>query len=370
MFFVIKQYLKMAMQNVYLPFIYRCYCRRKVQKGKVIFADARGTELPFSMRSVYTRVKGISGCQVQTHFCNFQKLSQLQLLKVCTGFMKEYATAEYVFICDNYLPVSSCRKRKETTVVQLWHSGGLMKKMAYDTPDDIPRYYRGNVYRNYDLVTVSAPLCEKVWAGAMRIPENTVKALGLSRTDIYFSEKWNEDCRKRFYDTYPEAKGKKVVLWAPTFRGNAGMPTLEGVEAMEALRRRLGPDYFLIFKVHPHLAEQYPEYGSPLPAEQMFPAVDVLITDYSSVLYDFMVYRKPIVLFAPDYEEYQKNRGFYVEYESFPFPIAKSSGELHRIFEGELWKERAAACADWYEAHMGACDGHATGRILEEINLL
>ena len=66
------------------------------------------------------------------------------------NFMQVYAQAEYVFINSYFLPVSSCRKRKETTVVQLWHSGGLMKKMGYDTTEDIPKYYKGNPTANYD----------------------------------------------------------------------------------------------------------------------------------------------------------------------------------------------------------------------------
>ena len=65
--------------------------------------------------------------------------------------MKEYAAAGYVYICSYFLPVSSCKKRKETKVIQLWHSGGLLKKMGYDTKDDIPRDYKGDVTANYDL---------------------------------------------------------------------------------------------------------------------------------------------------------------------------------------------------------------------------
>ena len=79
------------------------------------------------------------------------------------SFMKGYAAAGYVYICSYFLPVSSCKKREETKVIQLWHSGGLLKKMGYDTGDDIPKYYKGNVTRNYDLVTVSSEVCIPVW---------------------------------------------------------------------------------------------------------------------------------------------------------------------------------------------------------------
>ena len=68
-------------------------------------------------------------------------------------FMKLYAVSQTVVICDNFLPVASCRKRKGTKVIQLWHAGGALKKFGYDTADDIPAYYKGNVMANLPLVT-------------------------------------------------------------------------------------------------------------------------------------------------------------------------------------------------------------------------
>ena len=96
--------------------------------------------------------------EVREYYLDYQGHSAKTVLKNMLAFMKDYANARCVFICDNFLPVSSCEKRPETTVVQLWHAGGILKKYAYDTPDDIPKYYKGHVYKNYTVTTVSAPV--------------------------------------------------------------------------------------------------------------------------------------------------------------------------------------------------------------------
>ena len=101
-----------------------------------------------------------------------------------------------MFICDNFLPVSSCEKRAETTVVQLWHSGGLLKKSGYDQPYSVPKYYKGNVFANYDLLTVSAQPCVSVFTSMMRQSEGVVQATGVSRTDMYYNSKFLQNCKR------------------------------------------------------------------------------------------------------------------------------------------------------------------------------
>ena len=98
--------------------------------------------------------------------------------------MRAYATAEYVFICDYFLPAASCKKRPETTLVQLWHSCGLMKKIAFDTGEDIPKNYRGHMFGNYSYLTMSEQVCVPVHAHALRIPQERIVATGISQMCI------------------------------------------------------------------------------------------------------------------------------------------------------------------------------------------
>lgn len=366
--FTVRQLIKQTLQNAIFPVIYKWYARKPVDQGLVIFADAHKNELPYSMQEMHRAVEK-TGLKIIDCFCDYQQLSALGSFKAACGFIKQYATAEYVFICDNFLPVSSCRKRKETEVIQLWHAGGILKKYAYDTPDDIPKNYKGNVFSNYTLLTVSAECCIPVYERAMRQPKGVVKPLGLSRTDIFFRQSYLDECRELLYRTYPEAKGKKVALWAPTFRGKAIDPKIIGVKYIERMKKELGDDWFVITKLHPHLQNKLGISGDGMTTEQLLPAVDVLITDYSSVIFDAVLVDLPMVLYVPDRREYEEKRGFYIPLEEIPSVITENGAELAKCVKqtySGIDKKRIAA---FREKYMKMCDGNATERILRELGI-
>lgn len=368
MVFYIKQVLKMAMQQIYLPLLYKRYAGKPVEKGLVIFADAHHENLPFSMRKMYETLQGDPEYKNETWVTDFGKMGYGSLLKWLRQFMKRYAVAEYAFICDNFLPVSACEKRPETKVVQLWHSGGLLKKSGYDTTEDIPKMYKGDsVYKNYDLLTVSAPCCVPVFTKTMRLASGVVQATGISRSDYYYDEVWNQANREEFYRKYPEAKGKKVILWAPTFRGNAAMPTLCGMEEIQRVMKETEDRYYWVIKLHPHLEEKGMKSNCELPSEKIFAVADLLITDYSSILFDYMAYKKPFLFFAPDFDSFDHARGFYVPYDSFPCKVVTDGAELPAAIEYELSERDPAEIEKCFAYHMSMCDGKATERILKTI---
>lgn len=362
--FKVKQAGKMLMQNIFLPAMYKVFARKPIQKGLVIFADAHHSECPFSMKIMRLKVGKIDGLDVRDFYLDMQECTTFELVCYLVKFMKAYARAEYVFICDNFLPVSGCKKRKGTYVTQLWHSGGLLKKAGYDSRDCIPQGYKGEVYKNYDLWTVSAPCVVPVMASSSHQNEGNVKALGISRSDAYFNEKYNDLCRRKFFERFPEAYGKKIVLWAPTFRGNAAEPYVVGEE--EVTRACKEMDYYLIKKLHPHMDD--PD-DTGIPSERLFAVADLLITDYSSIVFDYLAYNKPFVFFAPDLEKFKEERGFYVDYESFPTTIAKDITQLRTAMLNELNFRRKKELTACYKYHMANCDGHSTERILREIGL-
>ncbi|UEA74354.1 CDP-glycerol glycerophosphotransferase family protein [Lachnospiraceae bacterium GAM79] len=368
MVFYIKQVLKMAMQQIYLPLLYKRYAGKPVEKGLVIFADAHHEELPFSMKKMYETLQWDPEYKNETWVTDFGKMGYGSLLKWLRQFMKRYAVTEYVFICDNFLPVSACEKRPETKVVQLWHSGGLLKKSGYDTTEDIPKMYKGDsVYKNYDLLTVSAPCCVPVFTKTMRLASGVVQATGISRSDYYYDDAWNQANHEEFYRKYPEAKGKKVILWAPTFRGNAAMPTLCGMEEIQRVMKETEDRYYWVIKLHPHLEEKGMKSNCDLPSEKIFAVADLLITDYSSILFDYMAYKKPFLFFAPDFDSFDHARGFYVPYDSFPCKVVTDGAGLPAAIEYELSERDPAEIEKCFAYHMSMCDGKATERILKTI---
>lgn len=368
---MVRQLMKMLLQNVVLPLVYGFW--HLVYRGKeqelILFADAHHSTLPFSMAPIHDALVR-RGLPVRQEIYNFARMSPLRTAWTSVKFMRLYAMAAYVFICDTFLPVASCKKDSRTKVIQLWHACGLFKRMGYDTTEDIPACYRGEVYRNYDLVTVSSPQCVAPYARAMRLPEAVVQPLGVSRTDVYFDEAWKNECRREFYERYPQARNKRVILWAPTFRGNAGDPYQVGLEEIRALEAQLGEDCFLLRKVHPHVDNKLALSDTDIPAERLLCVTDLLITDYSTVLMDYFFFGKPYVLFAPDLEDYTQRRGLYVAYSDLsPYVVTRGEALYPAVMEA---LERGMP-RDWIREqrrfHASSCDGHATERILESIGL-
>lgn len=361
-FFKAKQLIKSMVQNDYLPGIYKkAAAKGEVDPKKVIFADAHSNGLTENMIPVARALKK-RGYSVKVMCKDIGMMNMIDAMSFMRQFMMEYATSGMIFISSYFLPVSSCEKRPETKVIQLWHSGGLLKKMGYDTADDIPEYYKGDVTKNYDLVTVSAPVCEPVWEQALRLSPGTAVSTGIARTDTLMDRRWQERCREKFFKEHNEALGRKVALYAPSFSGNAADPQCAAMSTgQDKVLYELGDDWYTIVMPHPLMRTGKDSVNTM----ELLPVVDLLITDYSSIVFDYAVYRKPFVLYCPDIEQFRTERGFYKDPESFPCRLITEPEELKEcILSSDYDIDPKEYDAFWKE-YMGSCDGHSAERIVD-----
>ena len=188
------------------------------------------------------------------------------------------------------------------------------------------------------------------------------RAIGVSRTDNYFDSEYIETMRRRLHEAFPDTVGKKVALYAPTFRGTAdeaGEGDTDDVARL--LESELPDDWYLMVSAHPHAREGKSRFCS----EELMLIADVLITDYSSIIFDYLFLKKPVILYAPDYEEFGRLRGFYTPYEALPGRIVKDAGELSRAIEEECESYDPSRIESYLADYLEACDGHASERIVE-----
>lgn len=360
----IKQFFKSVMQSTVFPAIYRLHCHTPIDNSLVLFADAHHSTLPFSMKIMHHELIR-RGYHVECYFTDYKSSFSASLLSMIR-FMKRYATARYVFLCDNYLPAASCRKRHGTDVVQLWHASGALKKFGFSSPDDLTPSYRGNPYKNYTLITVSSSACIPFYMEAMGYGPDIVKDTGISRCDAYFNKEFLRMCRQQFEQSHPDSRGRRVLLWAPTFRGKADNPIFPDDSAIQHLKVSLGTSWYVCSSLHPHL-----QPAISLSAEYLLPVADVLITDYSAILFDWLLFDKPMVLYVPDYEEYMKVRGSYLDYETqIPFPVTRTSEELLKTIQKLDDSYDRNKAIRFKEIYMNRCDGQATDRILKTLQVV
>lgn len=373
--FFLRNMAKMVIQNCILPVAYQlARLRYPGEKELYVFADAHHTTMPFSLQAMYDHVQSL-GLKTACHFYDYTHEGSVKSLLHAIGFMKLRAQAKYIFICDTFVPVSSGRKDPGTKIVQLCHFSGPFKKIGYASADDIPSYYSGGVFKNYDLVTASSPKYVPILADAMRQPEGVVQALGTSRSDVYFDQGWVERCKENFYAQYPAAVGKKILLWTPTFRGKAVKPDSLNNQGILKLQAELGEDWMILIKHHPHddaMAQDAScRSNCTIGTEELLPVVDLLITDYSTTVLDYLVYGRPFVLYAPDLEEYERTRGFFVDYRSITPNMTTDGTQLPQLVRQVYanWVNGDRSDIDrCRQEFVSACDGHATARILEYLH--
>ena len=257
------------------------------------------------------------------------------LIKSClkaAGFFtlkaKALATSKFVFLNDNFMPMASLKFSKDAIVTQLWHAEGAFKRFGLSAPltDEI-REREKRCSQRLDYVVCTSKNVVPVYAEAFGVDESKILPIGSPRTDRLFNNDI-EKLRADFDKKYPECKGKKLVLYAPTFRDSAEKDAslLSTVDAKKFSMEF--PDSSLLIKLHPQIHSSKPIDGATDVTKEDIGMLTLIcesvITDYSSVCMDFALLSKPCFFYAFDLEEYEDERSFYFDYESYvPGPVAK-----------------------------------------------
>ncbi len=293
------------------------------------------------------------------------------------------ATARLFIVDDYFFPIYVIRPRRGTTIVQTWHASGAFKQFGYSVLDksfgaDETLVDRIAIHSNYDICLVSSASVAPFYAEAFRLPlERFVSRLGIPRTDVLFGEeriaRVTEDIRRR----YAIPDGRRVILYAPTFRGdNVIDARFSDALDLGRLYDVLGDDHVVLVRLHPFIRTRAPigpelsgfaiDVSDHEDINELLPVSDLLITDYSSVIFEYSLLGRPMVFFAPDHETYERERGFYFDYRSgVPGPVFDDTDDLARwIREGAFDAARVAA---FRRASFDVADGNATARFIEEI---
>jgi CDP-glycerol glycerophosphotransferase (TagB/SpsB family) len=277
-----------------------------------------------------------------------------------------------LFVVDNaYLPVHVAGHRRGTTVVQVWHGVGALKRFGADTTTGLTEPERSFLHHHYDFVVCAGEAARAPYAAALRTPLDHVLPLGSPRTDVFFDPAALEAARARVLAAYPMLAGKRVVLYAPTFRGRGrGKRSAPGFDAA-VIRAALPPGHALALKSHPNLDPALVANAGfdavidpSLELNDALAATDVLITDYSSSIYEWALLRRPLVLLLEDLDAYERDPGLYVDMRSGMIgEHITSPGELPGAIGRAAVDE--AAWSAFIARHVDACDGHASERFVE-----
>lgn len=364
--------MKKIMLQWIFPIWYRLCCIQKVDKNYLLFVEVRLFKLSSNFKTIRQELLSPKVNESEVFYLKMDSISQAGYFIRCLILLKKIASAKYIFLNEGSNVVSAINLRKGSFVIQTWHACGAFKKFGYSLPKKPMEEY----YKNTTFVTVSSPAVIPYYQEAMHLPKERILALGVSRTDCFFDtgflKKKQLDFQKKV-----EVKGKKIIVYAPTFRDNIGNQVKPRQLQIELLYQALKDDYIFLIKQHPALRgimsveEKYQDFlqdvSDRCSIEELMVNADILITDYSSLIFEYVLFEKPVLFFAYDLDEYQFERGFYEPYEEFvPGPVVKTEQEIIRtILSGQYFDREKIK--NFKQMYMQSCEGNATKRIIDKI---
>lgn len=377
-----KKVGQILMFRIVFPLGYKHYIKgKKIKRKKAVFVEVRFDEITDSFRLVYDRMKA-DGFDVHEQFIENIKPGKWGYIKRCLRMLEDISDAHYVFLNDACNVTSCIPLRKGTKIYQLWHACGAFKKFGMSTAELIFGDNRKSLekypnYGNLSYVTVSSP--EVIWAyeEAMNLKDTKtqVVATGVSRTDVFYDQHFIEQSKAAVYSVCPAAENKKIILYAPTFRGRVAKAESPDCLDIPAMKRALGDEYVLLIKHHPFVkqppvvpedcADFAMDVTKSLEIDQLLCASDVCVSDYSSLIFEYSLFERPMIFFAYDLDDYFDWRGFYYNYDELtPGPVVKETEEIIDYIRHLDTRFDQAQVHAFKEKFMSSCDGHATDRIM------
>lgn len=327
----------------------------------------------------------------------FSRLTQNRNTRIVRWATKEYeqAMASAKYWIFNYRVSDHIWPKEDQVYVECWH-GTPLKRLGYDltaggnvmnTTDEIRQKYDLDSAK-FRYILSPSPYCTKKFSSAWNLMEQGKQAAileqGYPRNDALLNHTPEQVAaiKEQLNITPEQIGGKKIILYAPTWRDNQhddanGYSYKLGVD-FKRLREALGEDYIILFRAHYLVASRfnfaayegfvwnvsdYPDIND------LYLAADLLITDYSSVFFDFANLRKPMLFYMYDLRAYRDEiRGFYIGLQELPGPIVQTEEELIRAIPQQLvtheWDKRYDA---FLEKFAPFDDGQASRRVVEII---
>ena len=337
----------------------------KIKKNRITFISLDSNELNMDFELLYNALDK-QKYDVKLCLIRYEKNLKGQFLYFlnCLKQMYFVYTSALIILNNNNYVVSNY-KRKGVKVLQIWHACGAIKKFG----NAIDRQY---AISNYDYVLATSSYWKKPYSEAFGVDEKEVYPLGMSRNDELFDEQLCVQYKQQLLNKYPQLIGKKIILYAPTFRGNIykGFKSVE-FDAVKLLDN-LDDDYVLIYKFHPLLGDVKLANDSRIinmnseNTHQLFCLCDYMISDYSSILFDYLILQKPYLFYVPDLQNYESDIGCFVDIPSLGLPIAYNMDDIiHIIKEQSFDYDRLNDCLDIF---FDIKDNKSTSRIITFID--
>lgn len=239
---------------------------------------------------------------------------------------------------------SYVRKRKKQCYIQVWHGGLALKKIEFDAVN-LPKKYVKNMLNDnkmIDYLISNSTFCTNMYRKSFKY-NGVILEYGTPRNDCLINNK--DILKKRALENLNLSSQHKVLLYVPTFRSEYKQNPydINFEKVMELLKKKYSCDWNILIKLHPNIkdSKKYISSNNLLDVsnysdlQELICLADLVITDYSSTMFESVIADKPVILYANDIEEYKRDRGLYFEFSDLPFPLVENNEELYDFLKNE-----------------------------------
>lgn len=327
-------------------------------KDKVTFVVSFGDNSKYVYEEILRQNKSVDVVVLykgssNRHFTEFNELTLLPMDSFnLIAFIKtnyHLATSRTIFV-DNYFAFLAVTDFKEDVeCIQLWHASGALKKFGLEDQSITKRNRRAHerflkVYEKFHKVVVGSDNMANIFMKSFNLSKENILRTGIPRTDFFYDEKTQNQIVDKLIKENQDLKRKKKVLYAPTYRDKQ-LDHFEMKLELDQMFKELGTEYVVLLRLHPAIKKSvdyeklYPGFvydysSSSYDINDLLIIANYLITDYSSIPYEFSLLNKPMIFFAYDLESYKMERGLLEGYEeTVPGPVVKTTSEIIELIK-------------------------------------
>lgn len=370
-FYLFTAFLKLYYNLVYL------FSTRK--KNRILFMSETRGDLEGNLLALSKRIKEKGLDKKYKLYYSFKRvLSEKKSIIYYLKIVYKIAKADYIFV-DDYAPIFGIINLHKTKLIQVWHAGVGFKSVGYSrfgkegSPHPII-----SPHKKYDYVSVASPNLIKVYQEVFGLTSKHFLSPGMLRLDGYLDKENILNVKEKIYKEYPFFKNKKIILFAPTYRGSGQANAYYDYDKLD-LEKLYNlckkKNYITIFKYHPFIKEKmvikdkYKDYlydvSNYKDINELFYITDILITDYSSNIYEYSLFERPIIFFDYDMDIYSVIRGVHSDLKESPGNVCSTFEEVIDIISSE--KFNINKVKKFKEENILLTDSSACDRLIERI---
>lgn len=347
------------------------------RKNTILFMSEQNKVIASNLKAVSERMKerGLDK-EYRLLFSARSAAAEPQGFRSWFTLMQKMGQSSLIFLDDHAPLLDWLKLSDDTKLIQLWHAGAGFKSSGYSRWGHMGCPGATSCHRQYDFGIAGskniAPFFSEVWG----INDEQVLPTGMPRMDEYLREDYRKKKTEELYGKYPLCKGKKVMLFAPTYRGRGKRTASYPYELIdfEGLYEACGDEYVVLFKMHPWVSSKVPiakkykdkfmDVGKYPNINDLFYITDLLVTDYSSNIFEYSLMKKPMLFFAYDRIQYAFSRGFHRDYEeAAPGKVCYTFEEFLDAFRRKDFEYEKVE--QYVEHHFDHIDSSASDRVID-----